>query len=71
VTDAARVLRGGVSDPVASGDQGSVWSPIYSELLAELAAELRAAGHRYDQAADELDVPAADRFDWRSYLASE
>jgi hypothetical protein len=71
VTDAARVYHGGLMDPVASGSQGSVWSPIYDELLADLAARLRGAGAAYDWAADEAGIAAGDRFDWRGYLARE
>jgi hypothetical protein len=72
VTAAATAYHGGVTDQHASlainQDGRSVWAPIYSDLLAELAAALRSAGQRYDRAADQVDVPVEQRFDWRSYL---
>jgi hypothetical protein len=68
VTDAARVYHGGVSDRVAGENTDTVWSPIYADLLAELATRLRIAGMRYDKAADEMRIMDGERFDWRTVL---
>ena len=72
VRAAATAYHSGVSDQHARDavdrDGNSVWTPIYSNLLTELAAALESAGERYDSAADQVGTPAEQRFDWRSYL---
>jgi len=72
VTAAAIAYRGGLANDAASTvlhiAGTNPWTPIYSQLLAELEATLHEAGHRYDRLADARDIDRADRFDWRSYL---
>jgi hypothetical protein len=72
VVAAAAAYHGGVSDDHAAAavqaPAGSMWTPVYRDLLADLAGALRAAGDRYDRAADAAETPAEQRFDWRSYL---
>jgi hypothetical protein len=74
VMAAAATYHGGVTDDQASaavsGDAASVWTPIYAELLAELAADLHSTGEHYDRAADRAGIPHHERFDWRSCLTA-
>jgi hypothetical protein len=72
VTAAAIAYRGGLTNADAASalhtPGTNPWTPIYSQLLAELEAALQVAGHRYDRLADARGIGGADRFDWRSYL---
>jgi hypothetical protein len=66
VMAAATTYHGGVTDDQAraavSGDAVGVWTPIYADLLAELAADLRSTGERYDRAAGRAGIPHHERF---------
>jgi hypothetical protein len=44
--------------------------PLYAQLVANMAAQLRQAGDRYDRAADDSSVRAGHRFDWCSILGT-
>jgi hypothetical protein len=72
VTAAAIAYRGGLTNDDAATATRTLgtnpWTPIYRQLMADLQATLRAAGHRYDELADARRIDQADRFDWRSYL---
>jgi hypothetical protein len=72
VTVAAIAYRGGLTDDAAESalhaSGTNPWTPIYTQLLAELEGTLHVAGHRYDRLADARLLDQADRFDWRAYL---
>jgi hypothetical protein len=72
VTAAAIAYRGGLTNvdaaTVLHAQGTNPWTPIYSQLLTELEARVRLAGHRYDRLADARLIDPADRFDWLGYL---
>lgn len=51
-----------------SSDVGTVWAPIYVDLLHELRRELEICAMRYGAAADEAGMDASSRLVWRQVL---
>jgi hypothetical protein len=49
----------------------SPWTPIYADLLVDLLNQVLAAAQDYAEAADEVGLGEADRYDWRGQLPSQ
>jgi hypothetical protein len=70
ITAAAIAYRGGRTNEDASTaahTRGTnPGTPIYRQLLADLKATLRAAGHHYVGLADARLIDQGNRYDWRT-----